>query len=187
MYKLYTDKIENFEAKIKIEGASLKKSKARLVVESEDFDLMFKGTIDSSGNVKIPVKRMRGLLDEDTKGNIRLEVIAEDTYFVPWESTFEVESSKTVTVEVKSQQQPVIAESASSAEIISQKQITLSEKQHVVNIVKLLIKEDININNLSIRRNDLNTIIASYTQENPIQQNPAPIIEKVVKVLEKRK
>ena len=28
-YKLYTDKIENFEAKIKLEGASLKKSKVR--------------------------------------------------------------------------------------------------------------------------------------------------------------
>ena len=45
MYKLYTDKIENFEAKIKLEGASLKKSKARLVVEADGFDVMFKGTI----------------------------------------------------------------------------------------------------------------------------------------------
>ena len=31
MYKLFTDKLENFEAKIRLEGASLKKSKARLV------------------------------------------------------------------------------------------------------------------------------------------------------------
>ena len=48
MYKLYTDKIENFEAKIKLEGASLKKSKARLVVEAEDFDIMFKGNISKT-------------------------------------------------------------------------------------------------------------------------------------------
>ena len=88
MYKLYTDKIENFEAKIKLEGASLKKSKARLVVEADGFDVMFKGTISDSGNVKIPVKRLKGLIDESTKGSIRLEVIAEDTYFVPWESEF---------------------------------------------------------------------------------------------------
>ena len=61
MYKLYTDKIENFEAKIKLEGASLKKSKARLVVEADGFDIMFKGTISDTGKVNIPVKRMRVL------------------------------------------------------------------------------------------------------------------------------
>ena len=88
MYKLYTDKIENFEAKIELSGASLKQSKARLVIESADFDLMFKGTITSDGNVKVPVKQLRGLIDENTKGTIKLEIIAEDTYFVPWESTF---------------------------------------------------------------------------------------------------
>ena len=79
MYKLYTDKIENFEAKIKLEGASLNKSKARLVVEADGFDVMFKGTISKSGVVKVPVKRLRGLIDENTEGTIKLEVIAEDT------------------------------------------------------------------------------------------------------------
>ena len=129
MYKLYTDKIENFEAKIKLEGASLKKSKARLVIESEDFDLMFKGTISKSGKVKIPVKRLRGLLDENTNGKIKLEVIAEDTYFTPWESTFKVQASKKVTVEITSQSKPIITKTKSSVEVLSQKKITLSEKQ----------------------------------------------------------
>ena len=108
MYKLYTDKIENFEAKIKLEGASLKKSKARLVVEADGFDVMFKGKISDSGKVKIPVKRLRGLIDENTKGSIRLEVIAEDTYFIPWESEFEVQASKKVTVEIKSQNKKIV-------------------------------------------------------------------------------
>ena len=40
MYKLFTDKIENFEARIKLEGASLKKSSARLVVEAENFSII---------------------------------------------------------------------------------------------------------------------------------------------------
>jgi len=188
MYKLYTDKIENFEAKIKLEGASLKKSKARLVIESDDFDLMFKGTISESGKVKIPVKRLRGLIDENTKGNIKLEVIAEDTFFTPWESTFEVQASKKVTVEITSQSKPSIKESKSSVEIISQKKITLSEKQHVINIVKMLIKENINIKNLSIKKNKLNNIVAEYINENTIaQEQKAPVINKVIKVLEKRK
>jgi hypothetical protein len=187
MYTLYTDKIEKFSAKIKLEGASLKKSQARLVVESEDFDLMFKGTISSDGEVEIPVKRLKGLLEDRSSGNIRLEVIAEDTYFIPWESTFEVETSKKVTVEVKSQGNRKILENKTEVEILSQKP-TITEKQHVLNLVRLLIKEDITVDNLVIKRNKLNNIIATYIKENTIEvsQKP-PVINKVLKVLEKRK
>jgi hypothetical protein len=186
MYKLYTDKIENFEAKIKLEGASLKKSKARLVVEADGFDVMFKGTISETGNVKIPVKRLRGLIEENTKGNIRLEVIAEDTYFTPWESKFEVQASKKVTVEVKSQNKKRLKESKSTAHVLSQ--ATLTEKEHIINILRMLIKEDINIKNLHIKKNKLNNIVATYIQKNPIKENQkGPIVEKVIKVLDKKK
>jgi len=187
MYTLYTDKIEKFSAKIKLEGASLKKSQARLVVESEDFDLMFKGTISTGGEVEIPVKRLKGLLEDRSSGKIRLEVIAEDTYFIPWESTFEVETSKKVTVEVKSQGNRKILENKTEVEILSQKP-TITEKQHVLNLVRLLIKEDITVDNLVIKRNKLNNIIATYIKENTIEvsQKP-PVINKVLKVLEKRK
>ena len=160
-YKLYTDKIENFEAQVSIQGASLKKSKARLVVESDDFNLLF-------------------------NGKIKLEVIAEDTYFVPWESEFKVQASKKVTVEVKSQSDRVIKENKVMAKVLSQQKPTLSEKQHVINILKMLIKENINLKNLKIKRNKLNNIIAEYIKDNPIEKK-TPIIEKVIKVLDKRK
>ena len=104
MYKLFTDKPEVFECDIKVEGTSLNKSKARLVIETKDYILLFNGDINSSGKCRIPVKKLKGLIDENSKGNIRLEVIAEDTYFTPWESNFEVQASKKVTVEVKSQE-----------------------------------------------------------------------------------
>jgi len=186
MYKLYTDKIENFEAKIKLEGASLKKSKARLVIEADGFDVMFKGTISEDGKVNVPVKRLRGLIDENTEGTIKLEVIAEETYFTPWESKFKVEQSKKVTVEVVSQSKPKIQESVNSVQVLSQP--TLTEKQHILNLVKMLIKEDINIENLTIKKNELNNIVAEYIQENPIaDEQRSPVIEKVIKVLEKRK
>jgi len=186
MYKLYTDKIENFEAKIELQGASLKKSKARLVIEAEDFNIMFNGKISESGNVSVPVKRLKGLIDENSKGSIKLEVIAEDTFFTPWESTFKVEASKKVTVEVKSQSSPSLVESKSKVEILSQP--TLTEKEHVINLLKMLIKENINIKNLSIKKTEVNTIVAEYIQANPINDNQkTPIIEKVVKILEKRK
>ena len=110
MYKLFTDKTELFECNISLQGASLKKSKARLVVETQDYSLMFNGSISNGGKCEIPIRKLKGLIDEDTIGNIRLEVIAEDTFFTPWESDFEVETSKKVTVEVKTQntKKPII-------------------------------------------------------------------------------
>jgi len=191
MYKLFTDKIENFEARIKLEGASLKKSTARLVVEAENFSLLFNGSIDENGNVKVPVRRLRGLLDENTNGAIRLEVIAEDTFFTPWESTFEVETAKSVKVEIKSQQAAPITETQTSVEIKSQAELvkpTISERVHVVAIMKMLIKEDISIENLHIKKDRLNNIIAEYVIKENIEENQkGPVITKLLKVLEKRK
>ena len=102
MYKLYTDKQETFECDLFLEGADLKESSARIVVESNDLTLMFKGEIDDKGNCKVPIKKLKGLIRENTTGNIKLEVIAEDTLIEPWQSDFIVDTAKKVTVEVKS-------------------------------------------------------------------------------------
>ena len=186
MYKLFTDKSELFECDIKLEGASLSKSSARLVVETSDYSLLFKGEINSSGKCEIPIRKLKGLIDENTTGNIRLEVIAEDTYFTPWESDFEVDASKKVTVEVKSQQtkKPII-ETKVKVKVKDEKP-TITEKQHVINLFKLLIKEDINVDNISFKRNELNNIVATYLQENTVK-NTSKVINGVLKVLEKKK
>ena len=186
MYKLFTDKSELFECDIKLEGASLSKSSARLVVETSDYSLLFKGNINSSGKCEIPIRKLKGLIDENTTGNIRLEVIAEDTYFTPWESDFEVEASKKVTVEVKSQQtKKPIVETKVKVNVKNEKP-TITEKQHVINLFKLLIKEDINVDNISFKRNELNNIVATYLQENTVK-NTSKVINGVLKVLEKKK
>lgn len=189
MYKLYTDKIENFEANIKLEGASPSKSIARLVVESTDFSLMFNGKVNSNGKVTVPVKRLRGLLDENTNGTIKLEVIAEDTFFTPWESKFEVHTSKKVTVEVKSQSTPIVESTKPKirVQVMKEQEVTVSERDHVINIVKMLIKENINMKNLTIKKNELNNIIGEYiTESNITEKQKSPVIDKVIKVLEKR-
>ena len=179
MYKLFTDKSELFECDIKLQGASLKKSKARLVVETKDYSLMFNGSISTSGKCEIPIRKLKGLIDEDTTGNIRLEVIAEDTFFTPWESDFEVETSKKITVEVKSQ--------TSKKPIIEAKvKITNSEQQHVINLLKLLVKENINIKNISYKRNKLNNVVATYLKEKTIK-NTEKVINGVLKKLQKAK
>lgn len=184
MYKLFTDKAEIFECDIKLEGASLSQSKARLIVETNDYSLMFNGSIDSSGKCAIPIRKLKGLVDESTSGNIRLEVIAEDTLFTPWESDFEIAASKKVTVEVKSQNSKPILET--KVKVSVKKEITLTERDHVVNLFKLLINEDINIDNISIKRNKLNNIVGTYLKGKDIN-DPNKIIGGVIKALSKKK
>ena len=186
MYKLFTDKAELFECDIKLQGASLKKSKARLVVETKDYSLLFNGNITSKGKCEIPIRKLKGLIDENTTGNIRLEVIAEDTFFTPWESDFEVDASKKVTVEVKSQttKKPIV-ETKVNVKVKDEKP-TITEKQHAINLFKLLIKEDINVDNISFKRNELNNIVATYLKENTVK-NTGKVINGVLKILEKEK
>ena len=188
MYKLFTDKTEIFECNISLQGASLKKSKARLVVETPEYSLLFNGSISKGGKCEIPIKKLKGLIDENTSGNIRLEVIAEDTFFTPWKSEFEVDTSKKVTVEVKSQttKKPIVETKVKVKVKGDKKRITIIEKQHIINIFKLLIKENITLDNISYKRNALNHIVATYLKENPVK-NTDKVIGGVLKVLEKRK
>jgi hypothetical protein len=183
MYKLFTDKAETFECSIQLEGASLRNSQARLVIETQDISLMFKGEISSDGTCKIPIKRLKGLLDESAKGQIKLEVIADDTYFIPWDSAFEVAASRKVTVEVKTSTQPVLKETQAKVTVKNntatqpkQSKTTLAEnlvnsrKVHIINILKLLKQENININNIATRRNRLNEILGGYVVKHQIDE-----------------
>ena len=187
MYKLFTDKAELFECDIKIEGSSLSKSTARLVVETNDYSLMFNGKISSQGKCEIPIRKLKGLIDESSKGNIRLEVIAEDTYFTPWKSEFEISASKKVTVEVKSQSnKKVIKENKVQVSNIKQ-EVSKKDIDHVANIMKLLVRENITLSNLSVKKDRLNKIVATYTKYKPLEENnKKQVIKGVLKGLYKK-
>jgi hypothetical protein len=185
MYKLYTDKTEIFECKVKIDGASLSNSKARLIIESEDLNLLFNGKIDEYGNCKIPIKRLKGILPESMKGEIKLEVIADDTYFIPWKSEFSVDASKKVVVEVKSQDADLIIESAPKVSVTDVKNtesivttvaptestpdISKVIKEHVVNLMRLLLREDISIDNIVFKKTKANSIISTYLNSQKVE------------------
>ena len=193
MYKLFTDKTEIFECDIKLSGASIEKSNVRLVVESSDINLLFKGKIDSTGKCSVPVKRLSGLLGETTRGTLRLEVIADDTFFTPWESEFVVETSKKVTVEVKSQNKSRIVKTKKPAiQIANIKNAkaakVLKESTHIVRILKMLIKENVTLKNLPYKKNIVNRVIANYSKKYTITElKQKRIINGIVKVLSKRK
>jgi len=180
MYTLYTDKQELFECSISLEGASVKNSQARFIVESDNLNLLFKGTIDSSGKCTVPIKKLKNLLEESTKGKIRLEVIADDTYFTPWESDFEVETARKVTVEVKSQtNKSTIAETKTGVTV---KNVKVGD--HVQNLSKMLVKENINVTNMASNKAKVNNIIASYLKVNKISDGEkGRIIEGIIQTL----
>lgn len=103
-YNLYTDKPNKFNCGIEIEGTSLSKSKVRLVIESDEMSYMFNGRLENNGVCEVNIPKTKNFLPEGTKGNIRLEVIADDVYFEPWSSDFIVKTNKKVNVVVAEQE-----------------------------------------------------------------------------------
>lgn len=102
LYKIYRDKEEIFECNISVQGAKLSSSQVRLIFDHELCNLVFYGKIAKDGKCAVPLKKMN-FYPENSTGRVRLEVIVDDTIFIPWEETFIVEGAKKVTVQVKSQ------------------------------------------------------------------------------------
>ena len=183
MYKLYTDKQETFECDLFLEGADLKQSSARLIVESKDLTLMFKGTIDDKGNCKVPIKKLKGLMGENTTGDIKLEVIAEDTLIEPWQSDFIVDTAKKVTVEVKSQTtKPQIKES-------TKPQVKIKNIKNDFNPINEMVSV-LNENNITLQKvvNDKKRIVSileNYSNKIGYKGGTKKFIREVIQKLPK--
>lgn len=106
-YNLYSDKSEEFVCDIMVEGSSPEETWARIIVESENWSLVFPGEI-RNGKCYVPIKKLN-ILKEGEIGKIKLEVIAEGNLFIPWENKFRVKLHKKVTVmnENKINQKPI--------------------------------------------------------------------------------
>ena len=124
MYNLYTDKPNKFNCNIEIEGTSLSKSKVRLVIESEDMTYLFNGRIENNGVCEVNIPKTKHFLSEGSKGLMRLEVIADDVYFEPWSSEFNVKTNKKVNVVVSEQieEKPKL-----KVQVMEQEEIKVSE------------------------------------------------------------
>lgn len=185
MYKLFTDRNEDFECEVSVKNASLKNSIARLVVESIDGPtLVFKGSIQGDKCV-IPVKKLRGLLDENTKGKMHLEMIVEDTYFKPWEEDFTVEEHTSIKVKVNEQKQESVKPIVEVKTVTIKNSIVGKRLERNTNKVLVSEKKDINIyipkkeigiicekfsinrKNLKQKQQDFTQIIKEYFKLNP--------------------
>ena len=179
-YNLYTDKKEVFECKLHLEGASLSDSSARIVVESNNISFLFPGKIDKDGNCKVPIKKLKGLLDENSKGKMKLEVIAEDMYFLPWESDFIVNTEKKVTVEVKSQ---------NNTSLSSKPKVLVSEIKNYTNvvddIVTVLQEGGITLKTVVKNKQQITPILENYSKKVKYKGGVKKFIRETIKKLSK--
>jgi len=178
-YKLYTDKQEIFECKISLEGASLTKATSRILVETQNLNLMFEGTIDKDGNCKVPIKKLRGLVNEDDKGTMKLEVIAEDTYFNPWKSDFEVDTSKKIKVEVKNQDKPLVKN--------TKPKMVVKEIKHpfdpVKKVVDVLHKQGVDVPTIYEEKKKMIPMLKEYSIKSGYKLGVKKFIKEVIQKL----
>ena len=183
-YKLYTDKQEIFECDLFLEGADLKDSSARILVETKDLTLLFEGEIDKKGNCKVPIKKLKGLLGENTTGNIKLEIIAEDTLIEPWQSDFVVSTSKKVKVEVKSQKS--INE---VKDIFNKPQVKVSNvKNHfdaVKQMVTILKENKVTLSKVIKNKKTIAPILENYSNKVNYRGGTKKFIKEVIQKLTK--
>jgi len=102
-YKLYTDKANKIQTTLQVEGTSLAKTQARVVVEANGIGYTFNGTISQDGVCDFNLPKMKGLLEEGTAGKLRIEVIADDMFFEPFATDYSVETGKKVKAVVAEQ------------------------------------------------------------------------------------
>jgi hypothetical protein len=107
-YKLYTDKSNKFQCTVEVQGTSLSNSQARIILEANDtVSYLFRGKLYENGVCEFDLPKLKNLLNEGDKGLLRLEIIADDVHFEPWNSQFNVVADKKINVVVQEQ---IIAE-----------------------------------------------------------------------------
>ena len=151
MYTLYSDKKNIFECDIQLEGASLSQAFARVIIEGDDLNLVFNGTITKDGNCKIEMPKLKIL---EGSGNMKLEVIADDMYFNPWESDYELKKSKSIKVEVKQPKEDVITEAKAKVKVN-----VVKEEKKVEKPIKRVVKTKNTIKESKFTKQDLKNLL----------------------------
>lgn len=188
MYTLYTDKSEDFKCNIGVEGATIKNTSARLVLENQVIDLLFEGKVKSDGTCIIPIKQLKNILPEGTSGNMKLEVIADGTFFSPWEDSFEIKVNKKVTVEVMSdtKSKPItetkinVKVSGPTQRKKQKKVVVKSPRSHSETLSEVLNKKGITLKNFSTRIDEATPLIKKYIKKYKVDENFDTLLNEVI-------
>lgn len=143
MYTIYLDKEELFQCEASIKNASYKNSSARLIIESEDVNLVFYGSVDKD-TISIPIKSLKKYFTEKDNAKIKLEVIVENQLVIPWESNVEFDSYNKVEIkEIKSVKQKPLVEIKVKEDKRQTAVETPTKKQSEKNTILSYINEEI--------------------------------------------
>ena len=124
-YTIYLDKDETFECEASIKNASYKNSSARLIIESNDINLVFFGSVDKD-TISVPIKSLKKYFTESDKATIKLEVIVENQLVTPWESEVEFDSYNKVEIkEIKNVKSKPLIE----VKVKEEKKVVVEETQ----------------------------------------------------------
>ena len=189
MYTLYTDKQEDFKCNIGVEGADISKTTARLVLENKNINLMFEGTISKNGTCIIPIKKLKNILPEGIEGKMKLEVVADDTFFSPWEDTFLVKVNKRVTVEVANDtRKSQIKDTQIRVQVSEQRnpkpkssvRVKKQKLSHSKIMSEVLHKKGINLNNFSNKMDIALPLIEKYIKRYKVKESADTLLNEII-------
>lgn len=154
-YTIYLDKEETFECDVSIKNASIKNSTARLIIESDDINLVFFGNI-TKDTITVPIKSLKKYFTESDKATIKLEVIIESNVVTPWESELifenynkveikEIKNVKTkplVEIKVKDYKKSQLISNTEEKVITESKKLTKSLKQKLLESINDKMKKN---------------------------------------------
>lgn len=98
MLKFHSDKKQVFECKIKIEGAKLKETNVRLVLQDGNVNRIYEGKLDVLGNCAVHLPPLDNF--SNSQGKATLEVRVNDIVFEPYRSDFNITKTQVVVNEV---------------------------------------------------------------------------------------
>lgn len=175
-YKIFLDKNEIFKANIAIEGAKLSSAKARLVLNvNENVNLLYNGTIKENGACEIKISNIASLLEEQDKGEMILEVIADDVLIEAWKSDFIVDRKIKTEVETKEDNlvESTIPKVTVNAVMVEE------QRDKVRDDIKELCKK-LNIDLVKENKEDIMKVISKYKSKKRLKISENTIYNKII-------
>jgi len=194
MYTLFTDKSEDFKCNIGVEGASIANTSARLVLENKNMNILFEGVVNPDGSCTIPIKKLKNILPEGLQGTMKLEVIADDTFFSPWQDDFIIEVNKKVTVEVANDtRKKQIKENTINVQVTNVKQEVKSKpiqekkvvrkkrhRTHSEIMSEVLAQKGVTLNNFNENLKTTIPLVKAYVKKYNVSESADDLLNEII-------
>ena len=153
-------------------------------------NILFEGKVNKNGDCVIPIKKLKHILPEGVEGKLKLEVIADDTYFSPWEDNFIVKVNKRVTVEVANDtRKNKIEENRINIQVTGinspkqtpKKTIKVERKKtHSDIMAEILDKKGVTLSNFSKHIHTIQPLVEKYIKRYKVNQSADSLLNEII-------